>query len=276
MKSPVHLCAVYSAEWKCPLQRHRKCEGCELLHSSQPMVPPFPIHCQYLGWHAKHWHSAYSASHSVFCRSYQEGKKGCPTAGSHEEWQSPLSSDKTQGKGCLGKEEREVFIFLDFDRTGMVAVPLQVLSLFSYPANPLSFPQTSPTSLHSSELCPPPQHMCYLFSFSTIWAFCSGGLISFKLQTPLTEADYDNLLRSSFLFFPVFCQRSCLNWHWLVVGQVQRHQALTEHPLELPAHVKMSSLENLCDCRVIHFMGELLGLSDFSFNMGFPWYVFNK
>lgn len=158
----------------------------------------------------------------------------------------------------------------------MLAVPLQVLSLFSYPANPPSFTQTSPASLHSSEFCPPPQHTCYLSSFSAIWALCSADLISFKLQTPLTEADYDNSPCSSFLFFPGFCQWSGLNWHWLVVGQVQRHQALTEHPLELSAHVKMSSLENLCDCRVIHFMGKLLGLSDFLLNMGFPWYVFNK
>lgn len=170
--------------------------------------------------------------------------------------ESPSSLVGTQGNCCPGPTEdgeeagrtrRSSFLALDLGRAGSTAVLLQVLSLFS-PATPLSFPKTSPASLHSSKLRPSPWHMCYLFSFSAIWAFCSAGLISLKLQTPLTEADHDNMPSSSFLFSPIFCQRSGLNWHWLVAGQVQRHQVLSEHPLELPAHVKMSSLENLCDC----------------------------
>lgn len=151
--------------------------------------------------------------------------------------QAPLRMGKR-----AGRRGRHSFPCLDFGRTG-------TLPLLSSPATPLPLPQTSPASLHSSaQLLPAPRHTCYLFSFSAIWAFCSASLISLKLQTPLTEVDHDNMPHSSFLFLPVFCQWSGLNWHWLVVGQVQKHRALPEHLLELSAHVKMSSLENLCDC----------------------------
>lgn len=154
--------------------------------------------------------------------------------------QISLRTKRRQGGNCL--------LALDLVRTGSMSVLLQVLSLFSSSTTPLSLSQTSPAFLHRSKLLPHPCHTCYLFNFSAIWAFCSVGLMSIKLQRPLTEADHDNMLCSSSHFFHAFCQRSGLNWHWLVVGRVQKHQALSEHPLELSAHVKTSSLGNLCDC----------------------------
>lgn len=157
-------------------------------------------------------------------------------------WNSLRTKKGQGGKGgvCL--------LSLDLIRTGSMSVSLQVLSLFSSSVTPLPLSQTSPAFLHRSKLLPHPCHLCYLFSFSAIWVFCSVGLMSIKLQTPLTEADHDNTLLSSSRFLDAFSRRSGLNWHWRVVGQVQKHQALSEHPLELSAHVKTSSLGNLCDC----------------------------
>lgn len=239
-------------------ETQRGCKGWWTPAFFSVMVSPFPTCCWRLGHCAKHWPGAFSVLCFVFCRHYQEGGKGCPTAGSHGEWgshhphymglrirvaQVPLKTGKMQGR-----KVGFIFFASQLSRAGSMAVHFQVLFLVSPPATLLPFPQTSPAALLSPTLLPFLQYTCYLFSFTAIWAFCSAGLIFLKIQTLLTEADHNNMPHSSSLFFPDFCQWSGLNWHWLVVGQVQRHQALSEHPLEWYAHMKMSTLENLCDC----------------------------
>lgn len=150
---------------------------------------------------------------------------------------------------------REETVYLPWTLLGLGACLCYSKSCpFSPPLPPLyPSPRLPLPSYTKPSFSPTPAiHAIYLISVQSEIkfpkSFCSVGLMSVKLQTPLTEADHDNMLCSSSHFFHAFCQRSGLNWHWLVVGRVQKHQALSEHPLELSAHVKTSSLGNLCDC----------------------------
>lgn len=120
-----------------------------------------PAPCQCLGHGIKHCPRGLSLLHSVFCRGSQEAGKGSPSAGSCEGWQSPPSLGGTQDKGCPGPaengegqgEEEGIWSSARYlGRTGSMAVPLWVLSLFSFPATPTPLPQTSLASPHSSEL----------------------------------------------------------------------------------------------------------------------------
>lgn len=139
---------MYSAEWKCPLERHRdrRFKGCGLLHSSQPMVPPFLAYASTRD-NDKHWPGLFSVSHSVL-QKFPESWEGFPSAGSHEELRkSLLALDGTWGKDFpgpvvdgRGAGRRVTHSFPWLGTSVSMAVQLQVLSKFFSLLQPSSVP----------------------------------------------------------------------------------------------------------------------------------------
>lgn len=229
---------MYSAEWKCPLQRHRRCEGCEFLHSTQSTVAPFPTHCQCLGHCAKHWPGAFSVLHSVLQKlpGRWKGLLYCWIPWGMTE--SPPSLVGTQGKGCPGPTEdgeeagrtrRGSFLALDLGRAGSTAVLLQVLSSSPLPPH-CPFPRPPLPPCTAPNFSPLPG-TCAIY-LASVWSALSVLLVWFLSNYKLLwQRQTMTTCLAPLSFFPLFSANGQV---WTAIGWLQVRFKGTKHYLNIP------------------------------------------